>query len=38
MIKFSQNTWLKPYIDMNIDLRKKAKKKKIENAFFEADK
>ena len=24
-IKFDQNTWLKPYIDMNTDLSKKAK-------------
>ena len=24
-IKFNQNAWPKPYIDMNIDLRKKAK-------------
>ena len=26
MIKFNQNTWLKPYIDMTTGLRKKAKK------------
>ena len=25
MIKFNKNAWLKPYIDMNTDLRKKAK-------------
>ena len=25
MIKFNQNTWLKPHLDMNTHLRKKAK-------------
>ena len=41
MIKFNQNTWLKPYTDMNIDLRKKAKNdsekyisKLMNNAIF----
>ena len=33
MIKFSQNVWLKPYIDMNTDLRKKAKHD-FEKDFF----
>ena len=32
VIKFSQNAWLKPYIDMNIDLRQKAKNN-FENVF-----
>ena len=33
MIKFSQNAWQKPYIDMNTDLRKKAKND-FEKGFF----
>ena len=44
MIKFNKNAWLKPYIDMNTDLRKKTKndfeknvcekKKMMNNAVF----
>ena len=29
VIKVNQKAWLKPYIDMNAELRRKAKKKKI---------
>ena len=33
MIKFNENAWLKPHIDMNTDLRKKAKND-FEKDFF----
>ena len=33
VIKFNQNVWLKPYIDMNTDLRKKAKDD-LQKIFF----
>ena len=32
-IQFNQNAWLKPYIDMNTNLRNKAKKE-FEKDFF----
>ena len=42
MIKFNQHDWLKPYVDMNTDLRKKKKMnlgkiffKSMNNAVFE---
>ena len=34
VIKFNQNAWLKPYINMNTDLRKKAKND-FEKCFFQ---
>ena len=34
LIKFNQNAWLKPIIDMKTDLRKKAKKNDFEKNFF----
>ena len=33
VIKFNQNAWLKPYIDMNTGLRKK-RKKRFRKFFF----
>ena len=33
VIKFNQNNWLRPYIDMNTDLREKAKND-FENIFL----
>ena len=36
VIKFNQNAWINPYIDINNDLRKKAKMtlKKLNNAVY----
>ena len=34
MIKFNQNAWLKPCIDMNIDLRKKKQKLILKKIFL----
>ena len=36
MVKFNQNAWLKPYIDLSSDLRKK-KQKIILKRFFKVD-
>ena len=37
VIKFNQNAWLKPYVDMNADLRKKAKND-FQKDIFKVDK
>ena len=34
VIKFNQNAWLKPYTDMNADLRKKKAKNDIEKILM----
>ena len=34
VIKFNEKTWLKPYIDMNPELRKKIFKNEFEKDFF----
>ena len=36
-IKFKQNVWLKLYIDINTDLRKKNNKKQFSRRFFQVD-
>ena len=35
LIKFNQNAWLKPTIDMKTDLRKKGQKNDFEKNFFQ---
>ena len=34
MIRFNQNAWLRPYIDMNTNVRKKKTKNNFEKDFF----
>ena len=33
VIRFNQNPWLKPFIDMNADLREKTRKVILRNIF-----